>query len=647
MPDAHAAASLHCSRTMCGFVGGILRRDVGTGDVRAFTRAVRTIAHRGPDDERVVVVPDSRAVLAFRRLSIIDIAHGAQPMTNGRGQHLVFNGEIYNHRELRPALASRGTTFHSSSDTEVLLATLATDGVAGLAGVKGMFGFGLLDSLRGELLLARDRLGIKQLYYTETPAGFFFASEPKALLSLPGVRATFDKSQLPRYFAFRCVPSPATLFTGISRLEAGTVLRFDLATRRRTVQRYWSLPTAADPVPLREAVDRFEEALLESVRRRLVADVPVGAFLSGGLDSSLVVAAMHRLGHKDIQTFTATFPGSRDDEAQFARRVSERFGTRHHERPVTADDCLAALPRWTTLNDDLVADASSVPLLLTSDVARAAGCIVLLSGEGSDELFGGYGAHHKFVLLNRLARLMPARAARERLAAAAASMGLVRAQDVPRVREYFERRAPYMGAAALAGEDDLTALLGALTPPRASRAAGASLDDLCRFDFGTRIPDDLLVRTDRATMGASIEARVPFLDHDLVELVQRLPAAARMLPGISKTTPRALARRWEVPTQTILHRKIGFQLPIGAWFRGPMRDFWARVLRERAVPGVQYDEVARLYDRHLAGRGSFEEMLWRIAALESWHRRWVRDEPVIAERPRRTLEPSVPALAHP
>lgn len=644
---------------MCGFVGGILRRDVGPGDVRAFTRAVRTIAHRGPDDERVVVVPEARALLAFRRLSIIDIAHGAQPMANGRGQHLVFNGEIYNHRELRPALAARGASFHSASDTEVLLETLAADGVAGLAGVKGMFGFGLLDSARGELLLARDRLGIKQLYFTETPMGFFFASEPKALLSLPGVKARFDQSQLPRYFALRCVPSPATLFTGISRLEAGTVLRYELATGRRTVQRYWTLPAAADPVPLREAVDRFEDALLESVRRRLVADVPVGAFLSGGLDSSLVVAAMHRLGHNDIQTFTATFPGSRDDEAQFARRVSERFGTRHHERPVTADDCLAALPRWTTLNDDLVADASSIPLLLTSDVARAAGCIVLLSGEGSDELFGGYGAHHKFVLLNRLARLLPARAARERLAGAAASMGLVRAQDVPRVREYFERRASYMGAAALAGEDDLVALIdglddrapgapeGRVITPRASRAVGASLDDLCRFDFTTRIPDDLLVRTDRATMGASIEARVPFLDHDLVELVQRLPAAARMLPGISKTTPRALARRWNVPTQTILHRKIGFQLPIGAWFRGPMRDFWARVLRERAVPGVRYDEVARLYDRHLAGRGAFEEMLWRIAALESWHRRWVRDEPMVAGRPRRAHQPPVPALAQP
>lgn len=613
---------------MCGFVGGIFRREVGDSDVRAFTRAVRTIAHRGPDDERVVVVPDARAVLAFRRLSIIDHEGGAQPMDSGTGQHLVFNGEVYNHRQVHASLRARGAEFHTRSDTEVLLHALRLDGPDCLSALKGMFGLAMIDTVRGELLLARDRLGIKQVYFVDTAAGFFFASEPKALLALPGVHAAIDESRLPQYFVFRCVPSPATLFQGISRLEAGTVLRMDLRTGRRSTRTWWKYPSPvrrAEQVPLKESVDRFEEALLEAVRRRLVSDVPVGAFLSGGLDSSLVVAAMRRLGHEDIQTFTATFPGSADDEAAFARRVSETYGTRHHERPVTGDDCLAALPRWTELNDDLVADASSIPLMLVSDVARAAGCIVLLAGEGADELFGGYGSQHKFVLLHRLATLLPSRGARAGLLAAARRARLISAQDLPRVREYFERKAPYMGAAALAGEDDLLPLLeasaGALSTGR--RARGASLGDLCRFDFGTRIPDDLLVRTDRATMGASLETRVPFLDHDLIELVNRLPGPARMLPGISKTTPRLLARRWGVPSRTIVHRKIGFQLPLGAWFRGPMRGFWDTVLRERAVPGVRYDEVARLHGAHLAGRGSFEEMLWRIAALESWHRRWV------------------------
>jgi asparagine synthase (glutamine-hydrolysing) len=202
---------------------------------------------------------------------------------------------------------------------------------------------------------------------------------------------------------------------------------------------------------------------------------------------------------------------------------------------------------------------------------------------------------------------------------------LVRAQDLPRVREYFARRAPYMGAAALAGTDDLRALLTDDGESLAGgpRADGADLDALCRFEFGTRIPDDLLVRTDRATMGASVEARVPFLDHDLVALVNRLPGVARMVPGISKTAPRLLARRWGIPVQTIVHRKIGFQIPLAAWFRGPLRGFWDAVLRERAVPGIEYAEVRRLHDAHLSGRGSYEEILWRIAALESWHRRWV------------------------
>ncbi len=622
---------------MCGFVGGVMRREVSDGDVRAFTRAVRTLAHRGPDDERVVVVPETRAVLAFRRLSIIDLAGGAQPMTTGTGQHLVFNGEIYNHREMRAALVARGAAFRTRSDSEVLLHAVRLDGVDGLEATKGMFAFAMLDAVRGELLLARDRLGIKQLYHTETRDGFFFASEPKALLALPGVRAEIDQSQLPHYFILRCAPSPATLFRGIARLAAGTSLRIDLATGQRTVRRFWKYPAPpahrASRVPVPESVDRFEVALLEAVRRRLVADVPVGAFLSGGLDSSLVVAAMRRLGHADVQTFTATFPGSADDEAVFARRVSARFGTRHHERAVTAADCLAALPRWTELNDDLVADASSIPLLLISDRARAAGCKVMLAGEGADELFGGYGAHHKFLLLHRLSALVPA-AARARLIDAAVQARLVRPQDLPRVREYFARRAPYLGAAALYGPEDLRPLLTDDAPPTdGRRALGAGLDALCRFDFGTRIPDDLLVRTDRATMGASIEARVPFLDHDLIALVNRLRGPARMVPGISKTTPRLLAQRWGVPYQTIVHRKIGFQIPLAEWFRGPMRGFWEGVLRERAVPGIRYDEVARLHGAHLAGRGSFEEILWRIAALETWHRRWIAGDQAAAELP--------------
>lgn len=616
---------------MCGFVGGVLRDNVEDADLRAFTRAVRTLAHRGPDDERVLVLPEARAVLAFRRLSIIDLAGGAQPMSTDTGQHLLFNGEIYNHQALRSELRERGAEFRTQSDSEVLLHSLRMDGAAGLEPTKGMFALAMLDTVRGELLLARDRLGVKQLYYIEGPAGLFFASEPKALLALPQVRAALDASRLGSYFVFRCAPSPATLFRGISRLEAGCTLRYSLERRQSQVERYWTYPAAVEPqaqVPLGESVDRFEAALLTSVQRRLVADVPVGAFLSGGLDSSLVVAAMRRLGHRDLQTFTATFPSSPDDEAEFARRVSRRFATRHHETAVTAAHCLHALPRWVELNDDLVADASSIPLLLVSDVARSAGCLVVLAGEGADELFGGYGAHHKYVMLHRLAGLLPSARGRSWIARLAERSGVLGAQDAARVREYFVRRAAYMGAGALASAPDLSALLepdafGDMVDPRAN---GERLEDLCRFDFTTRIPDDLLVRTDRATMGASIEARVPFLDHDLIALVNRLPHAARMLPGVSKTVPRLLAQRWGVPLQTIVHRKIGFQLPLAAWFRGPMRGFWDQVLRDRAVPGVRYTEVERLLTAHLAGRGSHEELLWRVAALESWHRRWVRGD---------------------
>jgi asparagine synthase (glutamine-hydrolysing) len=356
-----------------------------------------------------------------------------------------------------------------------------------------------------------------------------------------------------------------------------------------------------------------------------VADVPVGAFLSGGLDSSLVVAGMRRVGHPDICTFSAIFPGSRDDEGSFARRVSARFRTRHLEYEADPNSFLSELEGWVTLNDDLVADASCLPLLGVSRLARRSGYIVLLSGEGSDELFGGYGSYHKFVFLRNLAGLIPGHGLRAKALDSLAALGILQAQDRPRTAEYFIQRKNFMGTTALLDEAGLRRLVTGAEQFGSSlpRASGHRMVDLCAFDFITRIPEDLMVRTDRATMGASIEARVPFLDHQLVELVFSLPGAFRSLPGLSKVLPRLLAARWGVPYQTIVHRKIGFQLPIGRWFRTDLRPLWNQILRERAVPGIDYREVSRLFDLHDQGGGHFEEILWRIAALELWYRRWI------------------------
>jgi asparagine synthase (glutamine-hydrolysing) len=471
---------------------------------------------------------------------------------------------------------------------------------------------------------------VKQLYYADVAEGFFFASEPKALLALPWVRAEFAEEELPAYFTFRCVPAPHTLFRGIQKLAAGSVLSYDIDTGRSHLEQYWTLPSERDDAGPRirpsEALDAFEAAFLEAVRRRLVSDVPVGAFLSGGLDSSTVVAAMRRLGHPEIRTFTATFPGSRDDESAFARRVSRRFATEHNEHAASDDEFISALPRWVELNDDLVADASSLPLCGVSRLARERGCIVLLSGEGADELFGGYGAYHKFMLLRAFAGLLPIKAGRRLVANALESTGLLGPQDRPRVEEYFVSRRSYMGTAAVFGSTELRQLLApTVTEGFLPRAVGNGLQALGAFDFVRRIPDDLLVRTDRATMSASIEARVPFLDHDLVELSYRLPATARGLPGLSKVVLRRLAHRWGVPRQTVLHRKIGFQLPIGAWFRGALRPLWTTILAQRLVPGINYGFVDQLLRAHEQG-GAFEEGLWRVAALELWYRRWIAGE---------------------
>ena len=623
---------------MCGFVGGVFARRINDRDVAVMRAAVEELEHRGPDGAGLSIVDRGNAILAFRRLAIIDLDGGEQPMCTEDGQFIVFNGEIYNFRQLRHRLQQAGLRFRTKSDTEVLLRWLARSGGDDLSGIEGMFAFAFLDPGRNRLVLARDRLGIKQIYYTSCADGFFFASEPKALVKLPWIRRALAQDQLPAYFTFRCVPAPRTLFEGIAKLQPGEQLEYDLSTRTSKCHLYWQFPRGGATPEFEEssegALDRFEAVFQDAIAKRLVADVPVGAFLSGGLDSSLVVAGIHRAGWRGFKTFSATFPGSPDDEATFAARVSRRFDVENFQYAIRHNDFLGVLAEWVYLNDDLVADASSLPLLHVSRLARREGCIVLLSGEGADELFGGYGSYHKFLLLNRLAKLVPGTGTREGLVRLLRAVRALNAQDVPRVEEYFVGRRQYMGTAALLGEEGLRELLDPrlhaqlMQVPRAEAASFASIG---AFDFARRIPDDLLVRTDRATMGASIEARVPFLDHHLVEFTATLPQSQRSLFGVSKVLLRRLALRWGVPRQTILHRKIGFQVPIGEWFRGPLRPVWERVVRRSAVPGIAYGSVRRLLDDHLRGRGHFEEILWRILALEAWYAKWVLDEPLFDE----------------
>ncbi|HTP29210.1 MAG TPA: asparagine synthase (glutamine-hydrolyzing) [Anaeromyxobacteraceae bacterium] len=615
---------------MCGILGGVFRHSIpATGAPQGFEKAACSLEHRGPDDRGLAVIPEANAILAFRRLSIIDLATGAQPMSTDTGQHIVFNGEIYNYREVRRELEARGQRFHTTSDTEVLLKGLALDGINSLTRLCGMWGLGFLDVPGRRLWLARDRLGVKQLYYSCTDQGIFFASEPKALLGLPWVRGEFNRDELANYLTFRCVPSPNTLFLGINKLAPGTVLEHDLEAWKSRVHRYWTAPEGGleASVRFKDAVPLVEQALLEAVRRRLVSDVPVGALLSGGLDSSLVVAAMRRLGHPEIRTFAAVFPGSRDNEEPFSRRVAARFHTAHHEQPTRAGDFLESLPDWIELNDDLVADASSLPLLLVSRLARANGCKVLLSGEGADELFSGYGSYHKYLLLRQGAGLVPSPGLRRQIVTVLTALRLLKPQDLSRVREYFVRERGYLGTAALWGAEEIEELAPAHDRYEPPRAAGRRLDDLGAFDFARRIPDDLLVRTDRATMGSSVEARVPFLDHELVELVHRIPRITRALPGLSKVALRIVAMRWGVPLQTVAHRKIGFQIPLARWFRTDLRAVLDRVLEERVVPGLNYEAASRIVGAHLRGGGEFEEMLWRVTALELWYRRWILGVP--------------------
>lgn len=592
----------------------------------------RTLRHRGPDDEGIWISPDGRIGLGHRRLSIIDLSPaGHQPMKGAAGRHWIsFNGEIYNFQDLREELVKLGHAFHSATDTEVILEAYREWGPDCVKKFNGMFAFALYDLERERLFLARDRAGEKPLFYRHSNGTFVFASELKAMIRGTADRPEIEPYALNQYLAFGYILGDSCILKGVRKLPQGCAMTFGVNTDTVKVWPYWSLPQRTNGQPLRaeELLDEMERLLLDSVRLRLVADVPVGIMLSGGVDSSLVTAMAARVSSKPVRTFNVSFPGHGVfDESPFARMVAQHFGTEHVEvvaEPATVD----LLPDLARQFDEPMADSSMVPMYLLSRLIRR-DATVALGGDGGDELFGGY-VHYEWVRRqDRIRRMIPAP-----LRGVASAFGRALPVGV-RGRDYLAGSAHdidwSMAHVNLYFDVDMRRRL--LAPsglvvdesPERHKAALAfgrtAVQRSMAMDFRSYLVDDILVKVDRASMLTSLEVRAPFLDPRIIEFAySRVPDSLRAWKGQRKVLLRNLARR-VLPPQLNITRKQGFSIPLHIWFRGD----WGRYMRD-----ILADADPALFDQPtiqslLAGqeRGLINtHRIFALTLLELWRREY-------------------------
>jgi asparagine synthase (glutamine-hydrolysing) len=638
---------------MCG-ITGVMTFGGRPIDMGTLERMTATLAHRGPDAQGVVRLATGpvEVALGHTRLRIIDLSPAAeQPMQNADASiSVTFNGEIYNYRELRAELVAQGVRFRSASDTEVIVHLYEREGEACLDRLDGMFALAIWDARRRRLVLARDRVGKKPLYYAERPNFFAFASEIKALLRHPAVDTEMNVSAVPAFFLYGYVPNPATMYRGIVQVPPGHVLVVE-ADGSTTVKEYWDLPLprvgTRRPPSEAEAAATVRELVTKAVERRLVSDVPLGAFLSGGIDSSIVVGVMSRLMKEPVRTFSIGFANAPAfDETSYARAAAERFETLHEEF-VVAPSAIDLVERLVWHHDGPFADSSAIPTYLLSRLTRAH-VTVALNGDGGDEVFAGYLRFYAAVASERVPRVL-----RE---AAGAMLSVV--------PEWGGRRSPLRRARRFGGSvalpfverytrwisvfyEDLARLLPGLVDRRfvpsplshqaryVERAAGSSpLTQLLYLNMKTYLADDLQVKMDRCAMAHGLEARSPFLDRALMEYVATLPDDLKLRRGQTKyilkrafsdLLPEAIRRRG----------KMGFGVPLGAWFRGELRDYVGDLVlapdaRLRDVIDQSY--VRSLVYEHLSGRRDHSHRLWTILTFEIWLRQWRQWQTAPAER---------------
>lgn len=627
---------------MCG-IAGILYRDSSRPiALELLTAMGDAIAHRGPDAEGFWTEPG--VGLVHRRLSIIDLASGDQPLGNEDGSvQVVFNGEIYNFHELRAGLEARGHRFRTRSDTEVLVHLYEEHGEQLVERLRGMFAFALWDRRQHRLLLARDRLGIKPLYIYRDADKLIFGSELKAILAHPGVARELNPEALEEYLAFGMIGGASSIFRRIEKLPPAHVLTVWPEALDRPARRYWQLRIEPDHGPTAEEwQERIRAKLAESVRLHLIADVPVGAFLSGGIDSSAVVAAAANYG-TNLQTFAIGFHEEAFSELPHARRVAELFGTRHVEEIVTPD-AVTLLDELTHYYDEPFADASAVPTFLVSRLASRS-VKVVLSGDGGDEAFGGYAryAHDlkEAVLRRRMprwlrqgvfgpaARIWPKADWLPRLLRAKTLLtNLALEPDAAYANTLTQCRLPLRRQLLAA---TLTAQLNGYTPEQivcdlyAMAHPGDPLAGMIAADVGTVLPDDFLVKVDRASMANGLEVRPPLLDHELLELAARIPSRLKVRRGETKWIFKQSLRSC-LPAEILTRRKQGFELPVDSWLRGPLRSLFEDAVlcsRTPIAELIDQEAVRRLYQSHLKRIGRHGPILWALLVLARWTERYL------------------------
>jgi asparagine synthase (glutamine-hydrolysing) len=608
---------------MCGIAGFVGRAPRDDAARAVLKRMCDAISHRGPDDAGYYV--DGGIALGMRRLSIIDVSGGHQPIANEEGTvNVVFNGEIYNYRALQDRLLRNGHRLATRSDTETLVHLYEEDGPRFVDALRGMFGFAIWDSRTETLLVARDRLGIKPMYYWPTEDGLAFASELRALLSLPGFPRELDPEAVGQYMAFGYVPDPRSIFPGVFKLPPGHRLTWTRATGVR-IERYWS-PARAENATIdpREAVAETRRLLDEAVSMHLVSEVPLGAFLSGGIDSSGVVATMARHLDQPVRTFSIGFREREFDESAHAAAVANAIGTQHTQLIVRPDADLMFEEIVRAL-DEPFADTSALPTFLVSHLARK-DVTVALSGDGGDELFGGYTRYDE---LNGVAELPPfARNVLSRVGQALPykAYGRNRLLDLGRTM-----RGRYASTVAFPVREseggvlrheiaDRVATHDTLLDAWFDEAAGRDfMTQLMIVDMQSYLPGDILTKVDRMSMAVSLEARVPLLDHVLAEFAMSLPANLKLRDGVGKWVLReAIADR--VPAAVFERPKQGFDVPLRHWFRRELAHRLDQLLDPRAAiyAYASHAAVTRIVTEHRIGRRDHARTIWRLLVLERW-----------------------------
>lgn len=647
---------------MCGLAGFVdMDRGQGADALRATAaRMADTLRHRGPNDAGVWADAETGVALGFRRLSILDLtAEGHQPMPSASGRYvLAFNGEVYNFESLRRELEAEGDApaFRGHSDTEVMLAAFEAWGVeAAVRRFVGMFAFALWDRRERKLHIGRDRLGEKPLYYGWAGQVFLFGSELRALRAHPGFRGEIDRDALALYLRHSCIPAPHSIYAGVCKLPPASVLTLDL--ERHGVDPapvpYWSARRsvedgAANSLTGSEAdcLDRLEHLLRDVVRQEMVADVPLGAFLSGGVDSSVIVALMQAQSPRPVKTFTIGFHEDRYNEAVYAKSVAKHLGTDHTELYVTPDEAMTVIPRLPTIYDEPFADASQVPTFLVSQLASRS-VTVSLSGDGGDESFAGYTRYLRAEAVWKKAQRVP----RGLRGTASGALSVLTARGWDRAFAVARPLIPRRLARRVAGDkvhkfaDALRSAtepesfyhclmskwtrsdrvaIGACPPDPSPQGGGGGAAGFVQrvqaYDMASYLPDDILTKVDRASMAVSLEVRAPLLDHRVVEFAARVPPGMRIRDGKGKWLLRQLLYR-HVPRELVERPKMGFVVPVGTWVRGPLREWAEALLDERRLRREGYFDptpVRRKWAEHLSGRRDRQRELWDVLMFQAW-----------------------------